>query len=229
MLQIQDLHATYGAGEVLFGVSMEVKEDEVVCLLGRNGVGKSTTLKAIMGLVSKSSGTVTFRGEDITSMRTDRIAKRGIGYVPEDRDIFSVLTVDENLKMAEIGAKRSHRQKALDYFPKLKQLLQQEGGSLSGGEQQMLAIARAVTSGTDLMLLDEPSEGLAPVIRAELVKVIRELKDNEDVAILLVEQNLHLSLDMADRIYIMVSGAIAFMGTPQEVQEGKAVEKYLML
>ena len=227
MLQVQDIHASYGAGEVLFGVSMEVKEDEVVCLLGRNGVGKSTTLKAIMGLVPSSAGTITFRGEDITRKRTDRIAKRGIGYVPEDRDIFSFLTVRENLKMAEIASKKPHREKALEYFPVLSPLLDQEGGSLSGGEQQMLAIARAVTGGADLMLLDEPSEGLAPVIRAELVKVIHELKD--EVAILLVEQNLRLTLDLADRIYIMVSGAIAFMGTPQEVEEGKAVEKYLML
>lgn len=227
MLQVQDIHATYGAGEVLFGVSMEVNEDEVVCLLGRNGVGKSTTLKAIMGLVPKTGGTVTFRGDDITSRRTDRIAKRGIGYVPEDRDIFSFLTVDENLRMAEIGAKSSHRDRALKYFPKLTTLLQQEGGSLSGGEQQMLAIARAITGGADLMLLDEPSEGLAPVIRGELVKVIREMKN--EVTILLVEQNLHLTLGLADRIYIMVSGAIAFMGTPDEVTEGKAVEKYLML
>jgi branched-chain amino acid transport system ATP-binding protein len=135
--------------------------------------------------------------------------------------------VRENLKMAEIAAKTPHREKALEYFPKLGTLLEQEGGSLSGGEQQMLAIARAVTGGADLMLLDEPSEGLAPVIRGELVSVIRELKN--EVAILLVEQNLHLTLDLADRIYIMVSGAIAFMGTPQEVTEGKAVEKYLML
>ena len=227
MLQVQDIHASYGAGEVLFGVSMEVKDDEVVCLLGRNGVGKSTTLKAIMGLVPTSTGTITFKGEDITRKRTDRIAKRGIGYVPEDREIFSFLTVRENLRMAEIAPKKTYRDKALAYFPKLSELLDQEGGSLSGGEQQMLAIARAVTGGADLMLLDEPSEGLAPVIRGELVRVIHELK--KEVAILLVEQNLHLTLELADRIYIMVSGAIAFMGTPQEVQESKAVEKYLML
>jgi len=209
VLQVQDIHASYGAGEVLFGVSMEINEDEVVCLLGRNGVGKSTTLKAIMGMVPVSSGTVSFRGEDITRKRTDRIAKKGIGYVPEDREIFSFLTVRENLKMAEIGAKTSHREKALAYFPKLKELLDQEGGSLSGGEQQMLAIARAVTGGADLMLLDEPSEGLAPVIRGELVRVIHELKN--EVAILLVEQNLHLTLDLANRIYIMVKGHLLFL------------------
>lgn len=227
MLQVEDIYASYGAGLVLHGVSMEVKEDEVVCLLGRNGVGKSTTLKAIMGLVPTRSGKVIFKGEDITRKRTDRIAKRGLGYVPENRDIFATLTVLENLKMAEIASHNPSREKALQYFPILKHLLDQEGGSLSGGEQQMLAIARAVTGGTDLMLLDEPSEGLAPVIREELVAVISELRT--EVAILLVEQNLQMTLDLADRIYIMVNGAIAFQGTPQEVQEGKAVEKYLML
>ena len=227
MLQVEDIHASYGAGPVLFGISLEIKEDEVICLLGRNGVGKSTTLKAIMGLVPKTAGTVKFRGEDITRKRTDKIAKKGIGYVPEDRDIFSTLSVLDNLKMAEIASRNPNREKALQYFPKLRDLLDQAGGSLSGGEQQMLAIARAITGGADLMLLDEPSEGLAPVIREELVEVISELR--KEVAILLVEQNLQMTLDLADRIYIVVNGAIAFVGTPEEVQEGKAVEKYLML
>jgi branched-chain amino acid transport system ATP-binding protein len=227
VLQVEDIHASYGAGLVLFGVSLDIKEDEVVGLLGRNGVGKSTTLKAIMGLVPPKSGTIKFRDEDITRKRTYRIAKRGIGYVPEDRDIFVNLTVLDNLKMAEIAAKKPDREKALQYFPILKHLLDQQGGSLSGGEQQMLAIARAVTGGADLMLLDEPSEGLAPVIREELMEVISELR--KEVAILLVEQNLQMTLDLADRIYIMVNGAIAFTGTPEEMQESKAVEKYLML
>ena len=227
MLEIEGVEASYGAGLVLHGVSLDIKEDEVVCILGRNGVGKSTTLKAIMGLVSKSAGTVKFRGEDITRTRTDRIAKRGIGYVTEDRDIFVNLTVLDNLKMAEITSRNPKREKALQYFPKLKELLDQEGGSLSGGEQQMLAIARAVTGGADLMLLDEPSEGLAPVVREELMEVISELRS--EVAILLVEQNLQMTLDLADRIYIMVNGAIAFTGTPEEMQEAKAVEKHLML
>jgi branched-chain amino acid transport system ATP-binding protein len=227
VLEIEGIQASYGAGLVLHGVSLDVKEDEVVCILGRNGVGKSTTLKAIMGLVTTRSGTITFRGDDITRKRTDRIAKRGIGYVPEDRDIFVNLTVLDNLKMAEIASRNPQREKALQYFPKLKDLLDHEGGSLSGGEQQMLAIARAVTGGADLMLLDEPSEGLAPVIREELMEVISELR--KEVAILLVEQNLQMTLDLADRIYIMVSGAIAFTGTPEEMQESKAVEKYLML
>lgn len=227
MLQVEDIHASYGAGPVLFGVSLDVKEDEVVCLLGRNGVGKSTTLKAIMGLVQARSGMVKFKGEEITGKRTDRIAKKGIGYVPEDRDIFVNLTVLENLKMAEIASRNPNREKALQYFPILKHLLDQEGGSLSGGEQQMLAIARVVTGGADLMLLDEPSEGLAPVIREELSNVISELR--KEVAILLVEQNLQMTMGLADRIYIMVNGAIAFEGTPQEMQEGKAIEKYLMI
>ncbi len=227
MLQVEDIHASYGAGGVLFGVTLEVKEDEVVCLLGRNGVGKSTILKSIMGLVPPKSGTVRFRGEDITGKRTDRIARRGIGYVPENRDIFVNLTVGENLKMAEIKAKRPNREKALQYFPKLRELIDQEGGSLSGGEQQMLAIARAVTGGADLMMLDEPSEGLAPVIREELKLVISELA--EEVAILLVEQNLQMTVDLSKRIYIIVNGAVAFVGTAQEMEESRAVEKYLMV
>ena len=227
MLEVEDIHASYGAGAVLFGVSLEVKEDEVVCLLGRNGVGKSTTLKAIMNLVTPTSGHVRFKGEEITGKRTDKIAKRGIGYVPEDRDIFSTLTVLDNLRMAEVASKKPHREKALEYFPKLKDLLDQEGGSLSGGEQQMLAIARAVTAGSDLMMLDEPSEGLAPVIREELKEIISELA--KEIPILLVEQNLRLTLDLADRIYIIVNGGVAFVGTPQEMEQSKAVEKYLMV
>ena len=227
MLEVEGIHASYGAGEVLFGVSLEAKEDEVVCLLGRNGVGKSTILKAIMNLVTPASGHVRFKGEEITGKRTDRIAKKGIGYVPEDRDIFSTLTVLENLKMAEVASKKPQRDKALEYFPKLKTLLDQDGGSLSGGEQQMLAIARAVTAGSDLMMLDEPSEGLAPVIREELKEILSELA--KEMPILLVEQNLQLTLDLADRIYIIVNGAVAFVGTPQEMEESKAIEKYLMV
>jgi len=227
VLEVEDIQASYGAGAVLFGVSLEVKEDEVVCLLGRNGVGKSTTLKAIMNLVTPSSGHVRFKGEEITGKRTDKIAKRGIGYVPEDRDIFSTLTVLDNLKMAEVASKKPQREKALEYFPKLRDLLGQEGGSLSGGEQQMLAIARAVTAGSDLMMLDEPSEGLAPVIREELKEILTELA--KEIPILLVEQNLQLTLDLADRIYIIVNGGVAFVGTPQEMEESKAVEKYLMV
>jgi len=227
VLEVEGIHASYGAGEVLFGVSLEAKEDEVVCLLGRNGVGKSTILKAIMNLVTPASGHVRFKGEEITGKRTDKIAKKGIGYVPEDRDIFSTLTVLENLKMAEVVSKKPNREKALEYFPKLRDLLDQEGESLSGGEQQMLAIARAVTAGSDLMMLDEPSEGLAPVIREELKEIISELA--KEVPILLVEQNLQMTVDLADRIYIIVNGAVAFVGTPQEMEESKAVEKYLMV
>ncbi len=227
MLEVEGIHASYGAGAVLFGVSLEVKEDEVVCILGRNGVGKSTTLKAIMNLVTPTSGHVRFKGEEITGKRTDKIAKRGIGYVPEDRDIFSTLTVLDNLRMAEVASKKPQREKALEYFPKLRDLLDQEGESLSGGEQQMLAIARAVTAGSDLMMLDEPSEGLAPVIMEELKEIISELA--KEVPILLVEQNLQLTLDLSDRIYIIVNGGVAFVGTPQEMEESKAVEKYLMV
>jgi branched-chain amino acid transport system ATP-binding protein len=180
-----------------------------------------------MNLVTPASGHVRFKGEDITGKRTDKIAKRGIAYVPEDRDIFSTLTVLDNLKMAEVASKKPHREKALEYFPKLRTLLNQEGGSLSGGEQQMLAIARAVTGGSALMMLDEPSEGLAPVIREELKEIISELA--KEVPILLVEQNLQMTLDLADRIYIIVNGGVAFVGTPQEMEESKAVEKYLMV
>ncbi len=227
MLQVEDIHASYGAGAVLFGVSLEVKKDEVVCLLGRNGVGKSTILKTIMNLVTPGSGHIRFKGEEITGKRTDKIAKRGLGYVPEDRDIFSTLTVLDNLKMAEVASKKPNREKALEYFPILRTLLDQEGESLSGGEQQMLAIARAVTAGSDLMMLDEPSEGLAPVIREDLKEVLTELA--KEMPILLVEQNLQMTLDLANRIYIIVNGGVAFVGTPQEMEESKAVEKYLML
>ena len=227
MLQVEDIHAFYGAGQALFGVSLEVGEGEVVCLLGRNGVGKSTILKTIINLVTPRSGSVRFRGEDITGKRTEKIAKKGIGYVPENMEIFSALTVAENLKMAEIVHRNTYREKALNYFPILRKHMSQKAGSLSGGEQQMLAIARAVTGGAALILLDEPCEGLAPIIREELKRVIFELA--KEVSILLVEQNIQMTFELADLIYIIVNGRVEFTGTSENVQNSGAIEKYLMV
>jgi branched-chain amino acid transport system ATP-binding protein len=227
VLTLEGVSASYGAGLILSGVDLDIQEGELVCILGRNGVGKSTTLKCIMGLLACESGKIVFKGEDITKKRTERIARMGIGYVPDDRGIFNDLTVSENLRMAEIGSRRSNRARALEYFPEIEKYLDHKGGSLSGGQQQMLAIARAVTSGGDLLILDEPSEGLAPVIRDDLKKIMMELKKKS--TILLVEQNLKLAMDLSEKIYIMVNGRIAYKGTPEEVKSSGAIESFLML
>ena len=227
MLEVHDIHTSYGEARILFGVSLEVKEGQTVCMLGRNGMGKTTTLVTIMGLIHPTQGSIKFQGDDITKEPTHRIASRGIGYVPEERRLFPELTVKENLDIAAIGSKKSDTESALDYFPALKQLLHRLAGTLSGGEQQMLAIARALIGRPSLLLLDEPSEGLAPLIVENLGRTIQEIK--KETTILLVEQNLLLSLELADRTYIMMNGAIVFEGTPEELQQSQAIEKYLLV
>ena len=227
MLTLRDVHASYGAGSVLSGVELEVQDKEIVCILGRNGVGKSTTLKCIMGLLVPDRGTITFKQHNITRERTERIARMGIAYVPDDRGLFVDLTVSENLRLAEIGSRSPQREKALEFLPSLKVCLNHKAGSLSGGQQQMLAIARAVTFGGDLLILDEPSEGLAPVIREDLKRVISDMR--KEMTILLVEQNLKLAMDLCDRVYIMVHGTVVFRGTPDETRESRSIEHYLMV
>jgi branched-chain amino acid transport system ATP-binding protein len=227
MLEVHDIHTSYGVAHILFGVSLEVKEGQAVCLLGRNGMGKTTTLITIMGLIHPTQGSITFQGEDITKEPTHKIASRGIGYVPEERRLFPELTVKENLDIAAIGSKDSDKESALNYFPTLKKLLDRMAGTLSGGEQQMLAIARALIGKPALLLLDEPSEGLAPLIVDDLGRTIKQIR--KETTVLLIEQNLQLSLDLADRTYIMMNGAIVFEGTPEELEGSEAIEKYLLV
>jgi branched-chain amino acid transport system ATP-binding protein len=213
LVKVEDIHTYYGKSHILHGVSLHVGPGEVVGLLGRNGVGKSTTLKSIMGLVSPSQGKVTFQGQPITGQPPHKLARLGLGYVPEDRRIFKLLTVMENLRtgLDRTGVTEARKQELLDkvyaYFPVLAERRNQAGGTLSGGEQQMLAIARAMMLEPKIILLDEPTEGLMP----RMVSQIRQIVDvlhKEGVAILLVEQNVPLTLEASQRVYFMEKGAV---------------------
>jgi branched-chain amino acid transport system ATP-binding protein len=213
LVSVEGIHTYYGKSHILHGVSLEVGPGEVVGLIGRNGVGKSTTLKSIMGLVSPSQGTIRYEGRDVTRQPPHKLARIGIGYVPEDRRIFKLLTVMENLRtgLDRAGVEESKKQALLDkvftFFPVLAERRRQAGGTLSGGEQQMLAIARAMMLEPKIILLDEPTEGLMP----RMVSLIREIigvLHREHVAILLVEQNVPLTLEACQRIYFMEKGAV---------------------
>jgi branched-chain amino acid transport system ATP-binding protein len=213
LVDVEDVHTYYGKSHILNGVSLRVGRGEVVGLLGRNGVGKSTTLKTIMGLVSPSRGKVLYEGKPITSLAPDRLARIGIAYVPEDRRIFRLLTVMENLRtgLDRRGMTEARRQellsKAFEYFPVLAERRNQAGGTLSGGEQQMLAIARAMMLEPKIILLDEPTEGLMPRMVSQIREIIETLH-REGVAILLVEQNLPLTLACSQRVYFMEKGEV---------------------
>ena len=212
MLEIRGLHAVYGRSHVLHGVSLAAREGEVVSLLGRNGAGKSTTLKAVMGLVRVTAGSVHFGGEPLTGLATHLISRRGLGYVPEDRRIFADLSVRENLLVGERAAGRWTAERLFGLFPALRPLADRRGGSLSGGEQQMLTIARTLVTDPRLLLLDEPSEGLAPVIVRRLGEAIAALK-REGLTIVLSEQNLKFARRLADRAYVIDKGEIKFEGS----------------
>ena len=223
MLRLDGVEAAYGLSRVLHGVTLEAREGEVVSLLGRNGAGKSTTLKAIVGLVEVTAGEVTLDGRDITALPTHEISKLGIGWVPEDRRIFSDLTVEENLAVGAKGG-RWRASRVYEYFPKLGQLARRRGGSLSGGEQQMLTVARTLMGNPRILLLDEPSEGLAPVIVQALGQQIAALK-REGLTILLSEQNLKFAARLADRAYIIEKGQIRWEGPMGRLLEDEAVRR----
>ena len=215
MLEVREVHAVYGRSHVLHGVSLTARAGEVVSLLGRNGAGKSTTLKAIVGLVELTRGEIRLDGRPLHGLPTHAISRAGIGWVPEDRRIFSDLTVRENLLVGEAGAADPSRrwpvERVFALFPKLATLARQRGGSLSGGEQQMLTIARTLMTGPRVLLLDEPSEGLAPVVVKALAENIAALK-REGLAIVLSEQNLAFARRLADRAYVIEKGEIKFDG-----------------
>ena len=212
MFELADVHAVYGRSRVLHGVSLRAGEGEVVALLGRNGAGKSTTLKAIVGVVEVTAGDIRFEGRSLRGVPTHRVARLGIGLVPEDRRIFADLTVAENLL---VGARPDGGwtvDRVFGLFPKLAELARQRGGSLSGGEQQMLTIARTLMTGPRLLLLDEPSEGLAPVVVAALAENVAALK-RQGLTILMAEQNVKFARRLTDRAYIIEKGQIRFEGT----------------
>ena len=224
LLQVEDMHTAYGLSQVLFGISLTVGAGECVALLGRNGVGKTTTMRSIMGLTPPSRGRVLWRGHDIRGKAPHDIAKRGIGFVPEDRRVFAELTVWENLDVAarstRAGGFTTERVYAL--FPKLRELRDRQGGFLSGGEQQMLTIGRTLMGNPELLLLDEPSEGLAPLVVDHLQEQIARLKA-DGLTILLAEQNVEFSLDLADRVYILEKGVIRYTGTARDLRADEAV------
>jgi branched-chain amino acid transport system ATP-binding protein len=228
LLAVQEIHTYYGKSHILDGVSLEVGRGEVVGLLGRNGVGKSTTLKAVAGLVHPSRGEVRFDGRPITRSAPHRVARLGIGYVPEDRRIFPLLTVTENLRTgldrAGVTAARKKEllQKVYEYFPVLAERRGQAGGTLSGGEQQMLAIARAMMLEPKIILLDEPTEGLMPRMVSQIREIIGVLH-REQVAVLLVEQNVPLTLEASQRIYILEKGVVRHHAPAAELRVNDAV------
>ena len=225
LLEVEGIHTAYGSSRVLFGITLDIKAGECVCLLGRNGVGKTTTMRSIMGLTPPSQGHVRFKGKDITGSEPYRLARSGIGYVPEDRRIFAELTVWENLEVAARSANRPGRWKAetvSDLFPKLGELGDRMGGVLSGGEQQMLTIARTLMGNPELLLLDEPSEGLAPVIVENLLVQVQRLK-REGLTILLAEQGVDFSLSLADRVYVLEKGAIRHSGPAAQLRDDAAL------
>lgn len=225
VLQLQEVETYYGKSHILHGVSLEVGPGEVVALLGRNGVGKTTTLRSIMGLTPPRAGRIRFQGREITGLSAHRIPRLGIGYVPQGRHIFPDLTVLENLRIALVKGKLDEAilRKILNYFPKLETRLAQRGGSLSGGEQQMLAIGRVLVTGPRLILMDEPTEGLQPSL-VDLTREIIQAIRSEGVSILLVEQNLEMALKVSHRSYIMEKGAIVFKGRAGELAENHEVQ-----
>jgi branched-chain amino acid transport system ATP-binding protein len=231
LLKVTGIETYYGKIQALKGISLEVEQGKIVTILGANGAGKTTTMKTIAGILKPKKGTVEFLGEDITGLRADQLVKRGISLVPEGRAILSSMTVMENLEMGayhrndkEIG---NDIEKVMEHFPILKERKNQLGGTLSGGQQQMLAIARAILSRPKLLLLDEPSMGLAPLIVADIFKIIREIKD-DGTTVLLVEQNAKQALKVADYGYVLETGKVIINGNAKDLlEDSRIVEAYL--
>ena len=216
MLTIKGLHACYGASHILQGVDLTVPAGRIIAILGRNGVGKTTTMRTVMGLVPPGSGSIELDGINIAGWKPHRVARAGVAYVPEGRLIFPDLSVIENIKVAERTPARAWPlARLLDLFPSLRERARNRGANLSGGEQQMLAIARALVSDPKVLLLDEPSQGLAPLVVRELASIIRKLRD-EKVTILLVEQNMKLAEAVADELHVMVKGRMVYAATPEQ-------------
>jgi branched-chain amino acid transport system ATP-binding protein len=229
MLSVESIHTYYGLSHILFGVSLTVNKGEVVGLLGRNGAGKSTTMRSIMGLTSPKDGRIVFNDENITGRKPYLLFRKGIGYVPDDRRVFADLTVDDNLDIVHRRAEEWTKDRVYSLFPALGEIKARRAGNLSGGEQQMLTIARALMGSPELLLLDEPTEGLAPLIVRDLEEQILKLKD-VGISILLSEQNVKSALKMISRAYVIDNGRIRFEGTVSELEANEEVKKkYLMV
>ena len=219
---MNNVNAFYGLGHILHDLSLKIDQGETVALLGRNGAGKTTTLRSITGLTPPRSGAIRYKGSDIAGLGAHRISRMGVALVPETRDIFSYLTAKENLVIAQRKSSRWQIDAVLERFPSLKARMGNKGRELSGGEQEMLAIARALMTGPDLLLLDEPSQGLAPLVVSSVMDTIRELK-RQHVSMLLVEQNAEMALQLADRVYVIDHGTVVFEGTPAGLRADRQV------
>lgn len=231
MLEVSNINTYYGLSHILFDVSLTVARGEIVCLLGRNGAGKSTTMKSIMGLTPPKNGRIVFQGDSIAGKASYQICRKGIGFVPDDRRVFASLTVGENLEISAskaAGQNRWDKQRVYDFFPPLRNLDGRRAGVLSGGEQQMLTIGRALITNPELLLLDEPTEGLAPIIVAMLEEKILELKQT-GLAVLLAEQNQAVALRLSDRAYIIENGHIRYHGSVDELRENETVRHQYLL
>jgi len=231
ILKVQDIHTYYGQSHILQGVSIEMEKGEIVTLLGRNGAGKTTTLKSILGLVPPKSGNITFLGEKINGLPPHIVSQKRISYVPEERRIIHGLTVYENIKLAMLKNRDRSKEKerefldrVIEIFPRLKERWHQDGTSLSGGEQQMLAIARGLVSDPVLMLVDEPSEGLMPLLVERIADVLKEIQKN-GVTILLVEQNMEMALEISQKAFVMDEGVIQYSGTASDILRNEEVQK----
>ncbi|WP_306058876.1 ABC transporter ATP-binding protein [Natronococcus wangiae] len=228
LLELENVHTYYGESHVLQGVDLSVEEGEIVALIGRNGVGKTTTLRSILQLTPPREGTVRFRGEDVTGERTHEVAGEGIGWVPEGRRMFGYLTVEENVRVS-VGSDRDYealRDHVFELFPDLERFRDKEARNLSGGQQQMLAIARGMVGDNDLLLVDEPSEGLAPMIVDQVVDALREA--STETTMILVEQNFPLAMDLADRFYLLDHGTVVESGSTEGVTaDDERLRRYL--
>jgi branched-chain amino acid transport system ATP-binding protein len=228
LLSVEDIHTYYGEAHILQGVSLRLEDGEVVTLIGRNGAGKTTTLRSIMGIARPSRGRVTLRGADIARLQTHEIARRGIAWIPEERRILPNLTVLENLRLGMLGRAAGGAdgvlEEVFDYFPRLRERVEQRGRFLSGGEQQMLAIARGLVARPSVMLVDEPTEGLAPLIVQNLTEILARI-NQRGTALLLVEQTLEVAMSLSHRLYVMDQGRIQFEGTPAELRRDPTIQQ----
>ncbi|MBI5606042.1 MAG: ABC transporter ATP-binding protein [Deltaproteobacteria bacterium] len=231
MLEIQDIHTYYDTSYILQGVSLKLEEREVVGLFGRNGAGKTTTVKSIMGIPSPQRGSIKYKGEEISRLASFQIARKGIGYVPQGRMIFTEFTVKENLEIVARNLKRKgvwNLKSILELFPLLERLQKRMGNQLSGGEQQLLAVARTLMGNPELMILDEPTEGLAPLIVASLMEAIQTLKSS-GITVLLAEQNIFSAIKVSDRVYVLDEGKIVFSGSSREFTENQQIAREHLL
>jgi branched-chain amino acid transport system ATP-binding protein len=228
LLEVKNINTFYGLSHILFDVSLKVYKGEIVGLLGRNGAGKSTTMKSIMGINPPKSGEIIYKGEKITGKRPYVLFRMGIGYVPDDRRVFADLTVEENLEIVYRRNGEWNKERVYELFPPLKELRKRRAGNLSGGEQQMLAIARALMGSPELLLLDEPTEGLAPIIVKALEEQILKLKQ-AGISILLAEQNIKSTLKVIDRVYVIDNGSIKFEGTKKDLEKNEEITRRYLL